>query len=259
MTEEQKPECIPIDDDNHDVGGGVDADADAGVNSEPEEWSVEAIRGKRKNPETGATEFLIKWEGWSENDNSWEPLDNLKCPAIIREFEEEQRKKRQRRSNATRASSSSATPTTRGRQKKVNGQTLRSSNINSHTNGQTTSSFLLENDGDEVSNFTERPPSTNLVESTDPTPENNHSKDLTESAWQQPKGFGRGVNIEKIVGSCIDDKDKLFFFIKWADSSELEMVDANEIEDKAPKKLCKWYRERLYFAIKNPLEPPITQ
>lgn len=224
MTDELKPECIPIDDDDA---------------NEPEEYSVECIRGKRKNASTGVTEYLIKWEGWPESDNSWEPIDNLECPALIAEFEAEEKKKRKLRSAS------------KPRQKKViNSQNLRSAGKDSHhANGQAASSFLMENENaDEISDITlpsTTAESSNLVENQQPT------KDLTESTWHQPKGFARGKPVQEIVGSVVDDKNKLCFFVRWKDCPEIELVDANEMEDKAPKKLCKWYRERLYFTIKT--------
>lgn len=240
MTEESKPECIPIDDDDNNNDD----------TNEPEEYSVESIRGKRKNPSTGITEFLIKWEGWPESDNSWEPIDNLKCPALIAEFEEEEKKKRKLRS------------ATKGRPRKANNsQNLRSANKDSNNlNGQassSTSSFLMENENtDEISNSTF--PST-IAESSNSLENQQPNKDLTESTWHQPKGFARGLPIQEIVGSVVDDKNKLFFFVKWKDCPEIELIDVNEMEDKAPKKLCKWYRERLYFNIKTQSESLMAQ
>ena len=46
---------------------------------------MEAIRTKRRGPK-GATEYLIKWEGYDSDVNSWEPAENVgeaarsKCP-----------------------------------------------------------------------------------------------------------------------------------------------------------------------------------
>lgn len=33
-------------------------------------------------------QFLVKWVGFSEEENTWEPVQNLDCEDKIREFEE---------------------------------------------------------------------------------------------------------------------------------------------------------------------------
>lgn len=69
-----------------------------------EEYSVEKILEKRLHH--GKVEYLIKWEGYPDSENTWEPQANLDCPDIIKAFEDaakskkDDNKKRKRESEA---------------------------------------------------------------------------------------------------------------------------------------------------------------
>ncbi|XP_009361365.2 chromo domain-containing protein LHP1 [Pyrus x bretschneideri] len=80
--------------DGDDEGGG-DGDGAAGGDDENRErnklddgfYEIEAIR--RKRVRKGQLQYLIKWRGWPETANTWEPLDNLQSIAdVVEAFEE---------------------------------------------------------------------------------------------------------------------------------------------------------------------------
>ncbi|XP_031329940.1 chromobox protein homolog 1-like isoform X2 [Photinus pyralis] len=58
-----------------------------------EEYTVERIIDKRVNPFTRSIEYLLKWKGYSDRDNTWEPEHNLDCPGLVEEFEVSRRRK----------------------------------------------------------------------------------------------------------------------------------------------------------------------
>ncbi|ODN04520.1 Chromobox protein 3 [Orchesella cincta] len=52
-----------------------------------DEYVVEKILDRRESK--GQVFYLIKWQGFSDQDNTWEPYDNVSdCPELIKDFEE---------------------------------------------------------------------------------------------------------------------------------------------------------------------------
>ncbi|KAJ0762279.1 putative chromatin remodeling & transcriptional activation CHROMO-DOMAIN family [Helianthus annuus] len=70
-------------------------------------YQVEAIRKKRCHK--GKVQYLVKWFGWPENTNTWEPVENLlSCSDLVDKFEESLRSERPT-NRPSQASSSTAT------------------------------------------------------------------------------------------------------------------------------------------------------
>lgn len=55
------------------------------VETDGQDYEVEEILAK--NVVTGTTFYLIKWKGFDDNWNSWEPVSNMECPDKVMEFE----------------------------------------------------------------------------------------------------------------------------------------------------------------------------
>ncbi|XP_014498834.1 chromo domain-containing protein LHP1 isoform X1 [Vigna radiata var. radiata] len=59
-------------------------------------YEIETIR--RRRIRKGQLQYLIKWRGWPETANTWEPLENLQSvPDLLRAFEEDSFRKRKRK------------------------------------------------------------------------------------------------------------------------------------------------------------------
>jgi len=83
---------------------------------EEEEYTVEKIVKKRIVK--GKTEYYIKWEGYTEDDNTWEPEENLTCPEIISAFEEKLKEKPESTPGAKRKAGEDVSSSKKNKSKK---------------------------------------------------------------------------------------------------------------------------------------------
>lgn len=70
-----------------DIDENINLDTDSNYKmSNQDEFTVEKIIHKRVRRKK--IEYFLKWKGYSEEHNSWEPIENLNCNYLIEKYEE---------------------------------------------------------------------------------------------------------------------------------------------------------------------------
>merc|ERR1711977_663718 len=149
------------------------------IEEEEEEYVVEKCVDKRVG-RNGKVEYLLKWKGYGDEDNTWEPRENLDCEEMIEAFEKARREKADKKKGSDKR----------------------------------------KGDAD------------------------GGSSKKKKKSDEKPRGFGRGLDPERIIGAT-DSSGELMFLIKWKGSDEADLVPAREANVKCPQTVIKFYEERL--------------
>jgi hypothetical protein len=54
-----------------------------------EEYQVECIMGHQKTGRGNKLQYLVKWVGYPESDNTWEPVDQIHAPDLIKHYQKQ--------------------------------------------------------------------------------------------------------------------------------------------------------------------------
>jgi len=66
-----------------------------GEEEEEEDYTVEKVVDMRMR--SNKKEYLLKWKGYPDSENTWEPHENLDCPEMINTYEDKVKKKKEER------------------------------------------------------------------------------------------------------------------------------------------------------------------
>lgn len=194
---------------NRPSNAGVVVESDGSTELENEEYIVEKILDKRTK--NGKVEYYLKWQGYPDEDSTWEPIENVDCPDLISAYEKSIKVLKENQKSKRRTDTDMTNP----KKQKKNG---------------------------DVSQVT-----ASLKEDIDPTKD----KELDyESDIQKDRGFDRGLEPEKIIGAT-DSSGSLMFLMKWKNSDEADLVLAKTANVKCPQVVIQFYEERLTWYTGN--------
>lgn len=179
---------------------------DSESEAEEEEYSVEEVLDRRDK--NGKVEYFLKWKGYSHDDNTWEPEENLDCPDLIEAFEAKRRKKKEEEKRANRKS--------RGK----------------------------EDEKKPVDDDETPLPKKKKVEKEERKKDEDKRKRKSVVDDSKPQGFDRGLEPEKIIGAT-DSSGQLMFLMKWKGTDEADLVPAAQANQTCPQIVIKFYEERL--------------
>lgn len=235
------------------------------INLEPEEYYVEKILNKRLVNDK--VQYFLKWKGYSEEHNTWEPVENLNCKIMIKKFEDNLKQKEKENENLKEKSmkqkekgnlkeEETVKKKTKGDLKQKENKTVKQKEKGNlkqkeYKNEQDQSPKLTRGYKRNLSNLT--------VEISDTTMSDfsNKRKKLSspiklKTVYKnktEPKDNENNQIIkvpEKIIGAT-DANGQLMFLLQWKNITEADLVLAQTANIMCPQIVIKFYEERLVF------------
>lgn len=182
---------------------------------EEEEYIVEKVMNKRTTKK-GVLEYYLKWKGFPDEDNTWEPANNLNCPDLISEYEnglkeKESKNKVAKESNSTIKPKETTTPK----------ESQSKDSVTEKDDKKKQAKRKNEDDG---------------------TTKKKKSKPEKKST-----GFDRGLEAEEILGAT-ETNGEVYFLIKWKDVNDAELVPSKVSNIKIPQMVIAFYEARLTWS-----------
>ncbi|XP_030380552.1 heterochromatin protein 1 isoform X1 [Scaptodrosophila lebanonensis] len=217
--------------DNPENAGGSSA-----AEEEEEEFAVEKILDRRVRK--GKVEYFLKWKGYADTENTWEPEGNLDCQDLIQQYELSRKDEEKGKEKKERPSSSAKT--------KESGRTSTSANAPG-VKRKSEEPCKNKNSTMRNANFLQIFCISVSVPKSKRTEVESDSSDMIPPGCT---GFDRGLEAEKILGAS-DNNGRLTFLIQFKGVDQAEMVPSTIANVKIPQMVIRFYEERLSWYSDN--------
>lgn len=147
---------------------------------EQEEFTVEKILGKRIR--SGRVEYLLKWNGFPDSDNTWEPKENLICQELLDEYE------------ASLATGGKGKEKKKPESKRKAPAPKAEHSVAEHSEADTTIASQQEKGAAAAASAA--------------------AEDIDRRSPDSPAGFDRGLPLKSIIGAT-EENGQIFFCIEW--------------------------------------------
>ncbi|KAI9553030.1 Chromobox protein-like protein 5 [Daphnia sinensis] len=212
--------------------------------SEEEEYTVEKVLDRRERK--GRVEYLLKWKGYDDEDNSWEPEENLDCPALISLFlnkrKEEDKERRKEVERILYGSYCSSKDRKRPEVAEYHKNTERRNKETKNKDSSATKDTVCFPSHPIV----DRASSSDETRNSEQAQKREKVAGTTTKENDEFRGFDRKLEPEKILAAT-DTTGELWFLMKWKFHNTPELVPAREANFKCPQIVIKFYEDRLSF------------
>uniref|UniRef100_W6NGD0 Chromo domain containing protein n=1 Tax=Haemonchus contortus TaxID=6289 RepID=W6NGD0_HAECO len=96
-------------------------------------FAVEALLKERKRK--GKIEYLVKWKGWGNKHNTWEPRENVLDDRLFEEFQKQKQKNKKRSSSGSTSKKSETTTPPKKKPRRLAGGDIRDESSESSEHG----------------------------------------------------------------------------------------------------------------------------
>lgn len=179
---------------------------------EEEEYVVEQIL-KHKITKKNKVEFFLKWKGFSPEDNTWEPAENLNCPELIDAYLKDVNDKEKGKVRAIVGGGEENEKIVKAPGALINGNTSE-----------------------------EKKSKQQKRKTTDENPPKKKKK-----SEKRVTGFDKGLEAEEILGAT-ETSGEVHFLIKWKGMNDAELVPSKIANVKIPQMVIAFYEARLTWS-----------